>query len=278
MESARMGETLLARTRFQAFLFAGGVISIFYSLAGQTSDQAARDRIIDRIFLTSLVAMAIFVLALILQAIRPVAGIANDLGARPNPDVQAWPTPQDVRLARGFMVLGLLIYMGYHFLDGFVIDLPAKVLTVLYIRIGVSTMIGTLWLLSFTDLFRRHYVVIVTAATSLAGAGIGAMMLEAGPRVHFYYQGFIQVIAFAAFAFRLPPTFLACECAFLLSLYTGIVAYQIWQPGIGFIMERELQAAVVNNFVSLVTFVTLALTASIALGRDRQQVLASGVG
>ena len=263
-----MGEALFAKTRFQAFVFAGGVIMVLYSLAEK--DPTHSTKVADRIVWVSLAAMFVFVIALIINAIWPGRGPSSQPERPALAAADTWPNDRDIRFARGFMVLGLLIYIGYHFLDGFVmVESPAAVGEILRIRIAVSVVIALLWLISFSAWFRRHYVPVVTFGTFVAGLGVAAMMFIAGNDVHFYYEGFIQVIAFAAFAFRLPPRPLAWECALLLLIYGAIVFSQNWQPGQGFVVSQEMKAVLANNVVSLVTFVALAITGSVALSKSR---------
>jgi hypothetical protein len=261
-----MVESLFAKSGFQAFLFTGATILVIRSLATAPLEPALQARTIDRIVLLALAAMVAFVVALVVRAIRGPE--TSTKGVTPAETPESWPTMRDVRITRGFMLLGILIYMAYHFLDGFVLlKNPALVAEILRLRLLVSACIVLVWLASllFVNWFRAHYVLVIGGTTALAGLGVAAMMLLAGPEIHFYYEGFIQVIAFAAFAFRLPPKALAWECALLMSLYVTIAIHQAAQQR--FDVPQAQQAVLLNNLVSLVTFVTLALSASAALGR-----------
>ena len=268
-----MAESLFARSKFQAFLFAGGVIIV---LAGLSSNET-QERVIDGIVLIALSAMVLFALALIIHWFHRESDPSTDPKNTVTPNLPAWPTAYDVRIARGFMLLGMLIYIGYYFLDRFVVELQIDVQRLLYIRVAVSIVIMLVWLSSFTSWFQRNYVSIITATTSIAGIGVGAMMYVVGPLVQFYYGGFIQVIAFSAFAFRIPPRPLAWQCALLLTLYTCVCAYRSWVPGIGLDLDRAQQAILLNNLVSLATFVILALVASSIMARVQDNSQSSSV-
>jgi hypothetical protein len=255
-------EQLFARSGFQAFMFVGAIV------IGLLSKWRPENEVlmIRAIVLLALVAIGAFVLKLIFDFIRPQSREQATRDAR-NLKAQQWPDEAQVRVARGFMILGLLIYMAYHFLDGFVIrgeGAARRVDEILLVRTWVSATIVGFWVFSFADLFRRNYVVVITAAVLIAGAGVGLMLFLAGPDVHFYYEGFIQVIAFAAFAFRLPPRPLALVCGFMMITFVSVSLFQAWN-GLTINMTDSQQAVFANNLVSLVTFVTLSLIASAAL-------------
>jgi hypothetical protein len=256
-------ETLFARTSFQAFLFAGAVITGLFAKFRPENEVL----MIKTILVITILAIAAFVLKLVLDYLKPESrenAIKDALLLK----AEAWPDEKQIKVARGFMVLGLVIYLGYHFLDGVVIldeNASLRVARILDVRMCVSAVIAGFWVLSFTNWFRNHYVRVVTFAILIAGAGIGLMLYYAGPQVHFYYQGFIQVIAFAAFAFRLPPRPLAWICAFMMCLFVIISGFQIWDGEKFDLSDKQQQAVLANNLVSLVTFVTLALIASAAL-------------
>jgi hypothetical protein len=128
------------------------------------------------------------------------------------------------------------------------------------IRLGEAAMLVGVWILSLFPLFRRHYVPIIATATCFAGLGIAGMVYLEGRDLEFYYEGFIQVLAFSAFAFRLPTKALALVSAVLLALYGAGGVYPLWRVGI----DAKAQAIVINNCVSLLTFVVLALSVSAA--------------
>jgi hypothetical protein len=263
-----MVETLFARAGFQAFIFAGGICILLAGRARPQNDVL----VIYAISAISILAILAFVVNLFIQMLnKPEPEPTATLAQTP----PAWPDDQQIRISRGFMILGLLIYLAYHFLDGFVIltpDAPRRVEEILFIRIAVGGVIALFWVLSFTPWFRTHYVALVTIAITIAGIGVGAMLYIAGPEVHFYYEGFIQVIAFAAFAFKLPPRPLAFVCALMMTLYAGVSLHQVWDGQSlsiqSFSLSREQQAIFANNLVALLTFVTLAMVASSALKRE----------
>lgn len=258
-------EALFARTTFQAFLFAGAVIIGLFRIY----DPSSSVLVIQSVVLIATCAIAAFVIHLIIQAFREQPSSSPENNATQSSSEEPWPDTYQVRVARGFILLGLIIYIGYSALDAFVIiddQAAERISLIFYIRISVSIVILSFWLMSFFSFFRKHYVSIVTTAITIAGIGVGAMLYVAGPAVHFYYQGFVQVIAFAAFAFRLPPRPLAWECVFLLLLYGVIAFYQSLDDGV-LTDDRAQQAVIANNLVSLVTFVVLALVASAALHR-----------
>jgi hypothetical protein len=259
--------SLFANTRFQVFMFVGGISMLLADLAGDKNGALT----IYAITSISVLAILVFVVHLILEFFKGKRSTSSSADLRAQPP-SAWPDDNQIRVARGFMILGLLIYLGYHFLDRFVIvgeNAALRVEQILGIRLTVSGIIVLFWLLSFHSVFKSKYVSIVTVAITIAGIGIGAMLYIAGREVHFYYEGFIQVIAFAAFAFRLPPRPLAFICGLMMCLYAGVSLFQSWD-GRGFSLtalsiDREQQAIIANNLVSLVTFVTLSLIASSAL-------------
>lgn len=255
-------ESLFAKTKFQVFLFCGGAIVAIAKLVRPENDAIA----IYGIVAISIFAIIAFMFHIFLLATN-AAYRAQDETFQRTLTTTAWPSPYDVKVARGFMIFGLLIYLGYHFLDGFVITGPEKqrvVNQLLDIRVGVSMLIGLFWAISFSDWFRRHYVGAITFAVTVAGIGVGAMLYFVGSEIQFYYEGFIQVIAFAAFAFRLPLKPLVFICFLMFFLYFGVSVSQLW-PGSSFNPGERQQAEFANNVVALLTFIVLALIASSTL-------------
>ena len=264
-----MLDKLIPGIKVQIFLFALAVIMVISS--GRQPDEPLPAGVIDRVVLIALAAMFVFVIGII------VNGIVEKKRPPNSPDVVTpspeWPSREDMPIVRAFIIMGALIYIGYHFLDATVLDPNDRdyandLRQILYVRSGGTLMILTMWCVSFAQVFHRHYVAIVSTVAFIAGLGIAAMMFIAGPSVHFYYEGFVQVIAFAAFAFRLPPMALAWLCAGLLGAYGATVAWQM-SPGGGGPVSPSMKAAVINNIVSLSTFVALALAASLAMKMNR---------
>ena len=255
-------EYLFGRSGFQGFLLVGGLVVGLVRLGAPEHDSY----VIWSIVAFAASALVIFAAHMVMLAGNPRYQAAAE-AARGDSMEGEWPSRYDVRVARGFMIFGLLIYMGYHFLDVYVVTgegRTQRISWILQIRAGISVFIGFLWALSFFEWFRRSYVGVVTFAVTVAGIGVGAMLFLAGPEIHFYYEGFIQIIAFAAFAFRLPWRAVAFVCLLMVLLYSSVTAAMHWETG-WWNLVPSLQAEIANNLVSLLTFTVLAIVASAAL-------------
>jgi hypothetical protein len=264
-------EYLFGKSGFQGFLFVGGVIVALVKLWTPENDRF----VIWSIVVFAAAALVAFGVHMFLLANNARYQAAAEAAKR-GPPGSEWPNRYDIRVARGFMIFGLLIYLGYHFLDAFVVTGEGhaeRIAYILQIRTGVSVFIGFVYVLSFFEWFQRSYVGVVTFAVTVAGLGVGAMLYLAGPDIQFYYEGFIQIIAFAAFAFRLPWRPVAFVCLLMLVLYTGVTAALHWQSGWLNLLLKQ-QAEIANNLVSLLTFTVLAIVASAALHPHRRSAAA----
>jgi hypothetical protein len=252
---------LLKKLLFQPFIFALLVIKI---LADLKADYPGNP-IVNSITVIAVCALIVFILSTIIGGLRGSQNAKSDEDELRKAAVQL---KNELQIFRGFLLLGALIYLVYHYLDRIVLDVgspsyESDLRQIMWIRVIFTAVVVGVYMSSATNWFLQNRDKIVSICLALATIGIALMLFIAGPKTQFYYHGLVQVIAFSAFAFRIPLRSLVGICCLTLALYLSVFGYQVKTDELS-LDDSVVIAVFANNMVALFTFIILAVSATYA--------------
>jgi len=130
-----------------------------------------------------------------------------------------------VRFLRLSIAVGIAVMGLYALLDTQVAG--DALATVWRIRFGVMTPIAVAALaLTWTPFFYHRPQLLITLLMQSIALGVAGIMLAIpSPGTSYYFSGLVTVMVFCCCVFRPHPRYAALNCALILAIYTGYVAF-----------------------------------------------------